>query len=120
MTLSVQPQSGLVVENLYMTRTMTVYGMHEGEVEMMTHLNTQATVFFSVASGCVSIGAGIWVSAAFSSELSPEGKVLLWGGGPALIVLSAVFVALGIWSMRSRGSMLEKIRRQSRVSAPQA
>ena len=76
-------------------------------------MNTLATIFFSVGTTCLGFAVGIWTNSSFSETLTSEGRILSHLIAPGLCVLSAILGGLGIWSLRSRSTTWDAIRRES-------
>jgi len=74
---------------------MRAYAVYEDEVNTLSYLNTQSTIFFMVAASLVSFAASIWINALFYKELTPAGQMasqyVAWG----LLPIGIVFVGLG-------------------------
>lgn len=81
---------------------MRAYAVYHDEVSSLSYLNTQATLFFTVASSLVSFAVSIWTNAIFYTGLTPAGEVATRYLSWVLIGLGAVFIGLGIHAMRSR------------------
>ncbi len=93
---------------------MKAFAVFESEIEALASLNTQATIFFSVASGLLSFAVGIWTNATFYEQLSAAGLIATKYLGPLLLLLSAVFYGLAIYASAKRRTTLRSIREQSR------
>lgn len=105
---------GATVRTTYVEREMKAWAVFDTEVEALSSLNTQATVFFSVASGLLSFAVGIWISAVFTEQLTPAGMLATSIAAPTLCVLALVFFGLAIGAWWKRRSTLAVIRQQSR------
>jgi hypothetical protein len=112
--ISVDTPAGALVKSSYLERDVLVYGMLEPEAEMLSSLNGQVTIYFSLASAVASVAIGIWINAAFAEKLTSTGDAATHLLAPACLVLSAIFALLGIGIRRTRSTMWERIKRQSR------
>jgi hypothetical protein len=104
---------GSTVNAAYAEREVKVFGILEGEVEIISILNTQAIAFFSAGSSLASIAVGIWVTNAFVEKPIPTGEVLSHFFAPLVLTMALVSFWLGIWARRRRGSIWDKIRTES-------
>jgi hypothetical protein len=93
-----------------------VYALHEHEIQTISMMNTQATVFFSAGSGFVSFGLGIIVNALFQTNLTPSGEVLFKIGAPLVVLCSMLFFGLGFWAIHKRNNTFAQIKRESVVA----
>lgn len=114
--------TGAAVKTLYVDRVLTAYAVHESEVEMLSYLNTQATVFVSLASALLSFAGGICTNAIFATELTPAGQLAIIIAVPTLGVLALVFIGLSVNAVYRRRTAWSMVRRQSGsgASAPVA
>lgn len=94
---------------------MTAYAVHENELEMLSYLNTQATVFLSVASALASFAFGIWTNAMFAESMTPVGELASTLAAPLLIALSLLFVWLGVFAIKRRQVTWTLVKRESSV-----
>jgi hypothetical protein len=102
---SVQPQ--------YAKRIMKVYAINENEVTTISSLNSQATLFFSLASFIASAAISIYTNAIFYTELTAAGQVAKYFVVPILCVLTVAFVGLGVMMLFQRRRLWKEIRRES-------
>jgi uncharacterized iron-regulated membrane protein len=107
-------ERGATVKTTYVEREVQALAVFDTEVETISSLNTQATVFFSVGTGLISLAGGIWTSAAFSTQLTPAGQLAVTLAAPVLCLLSLVFFGLALVAWWKRKSALNTIRSQSR------
>jgi hypothetical protein len=105
---------GATINTTYVEREMKAFAVFEAEMQALASLNTQATIFFSVASGLLSFAVGIWTNAAFYERLSAAGLIATGYLAPLLLLLAAVFYALAIYASVKRTKTLRTIREQSR------
>jgi O-antigen/teichoic acid export membrane protein len=92
---------------------MKVYAINENEVTTISSLNTQATIFFSLASFLASACIGIYTNAIFYTELTAAGQVAKYFVVPILAVLTLTFVALGVMMMRQRQKLWREVKKES-------
>lgn len=111
--ISTESRGGATVKTTYVERQVMAYAVFETEVEALSSLNTQATIFFSVASAALSFSAGIWTNAAFAAQPTPEATIASHIVAPSFLILAAIFVGLGIHAWLRRASAVAAIRRQS-------
>ena len=112
--LTADISTGAVVRTTYVERQMRAYAVYEDEVASLSYLNTQATIFFAIASALISFAVGIWTNAAFSTGLTPAGELaaryVSWG----LLGLGLIFAAVGGHALYARVRQWENIVRGSR------
>jgi O-antigen/teichoic acid export membrane protein len=93
---------GAIVQTMYVERQMRAYAVYHDEVSSLSYLNTQATLFFTIASSLFSFAVSIWTNAIFYTGLTAAGEVatkyVSWG----LLILGAVFICLGSHALYSR------------------
>jgi hypothetical protein len=106
---------GSALMPIYSQRMMNVYAMPESELRSVAFTNGMATAFFSAASGAFSFGAGILVNGLMQTEWTPMTEAIVKLGTPICAVLTGMFLLLAIWAARTRGSMLDQIRSESRI-----
>ncbi len=63
------------MESLYVEREVTVYAIHESEVEQISSFNTLGSVFVGIGAAMLSYAIGIWTNASFVEKLTPMGDV---------------------------------------------
>lgn len=105
---------GATVKTTYVEREVKVLAVFDTEVDAISSLNAQATVFFSVGAGLISLAGGIWTTAVFSEKLTAAGQVATDVGAPVLGALSLIFFGLALWAWWKRRSALNTIKKQSR------
>lgn len=105
--------AGASVQPFYVQRTMKVYAINEHEVQTLSSLNAQATVFFSLGSFFLSAALGIWTNAAFATEPSAMSQVANMFIAPGCLVVAVAFMILGWVAMRSRNSTWQTIKNES-------
>jgi hypothetical protein len=102
------------VETYGVHRQVKVIGVLEYELQTVSELNAQATVWVSVATALISLAAGIGISAAYVDKLTPEGTVLLHFGAPVLCMLGLVCVGLAVHAWRSRVATVSRMLEESK------
>lgn len=115
-TLHFQSSQGALVVPHYVGRKMTFYAIQENEVKASSFANTLAMVAFSVASGLLTLGLGIWIEAQFQEKVSPAGMVLSDVVSPVLWGLSLIGFVMGALALRYRSSMMRVIKTESTVT----
>ena len=55
------------------TQNVKAYGVTENEIDELGTLNTQTTIFFSLATGLCSFGGGLYVNWIMAGMPSPHG-----------------------------------------------
>lgn len=104
---------GSIVTNSYVERTVTVYAVHEPEVETLSILNGLSNLFLSLGCLFLSLPIGAWLNEQFSDP-KPEARsairVLFWLG----LGVAVLFFLLTIGTFFKRGSVWKKIKTQSR------
>jgi hypothetical protein len=114
--ISTESPRGATVKTTYVERQVKAFAVFDTEVDVLSSLNAQATVFFSVASAALSFAVSIWANAAFYSELTPAGQIASHIVAPALLVVAVLFVGLGVHAWTRRTSTVNAIRQQSTSS----
>lgn len=107
---------GAIITTAYVERQVKAYAVLETEVSSLSTLNTLATTFFSVGTGLASVSAGIWITAAYTENLSATGEVLAKTVAPLVLVLSCIFFWLARWAVQSRRSSWQVVVDQSKAS----
>jgi hypothetical protein len=97
----------------YMGRVMNTYPVSESEMDHVSSLHAQATVWFSVASLLFGLASSIWINATFYEALTPEGALASHYLAPMLLVFSFGFGVAGIWAIRKRASAWKQIKSES-------
>ena len=95
-----------------------MYAVFENEMEAMGLMGGIASAAASFSAACVSFTFALYLEAQLSPEATPEGSLLLSVGpyvGGVLAVLSGL---VGVAAWRKRGTMLDKIKRESETRAP--
>jgi hypothetical protein len=110
---------GATISNAYVGRQVKVYAVFETEVETLTSLNAQATVYFSVGSALLSFGVGIWTAALFTEKLSAEAAVATKVGVPILGLLAIASFGLAVSAWYKRKKTIDSIKQQSVAGGPQ-
>jgi hypothetical protein len=110
-------QSGSLVENLYVKRTVTVLAVHDHEVEDISFMNTLSTACFSLASAFVAFAVGILTNAAFVEKVTPAGRAAMLVGVPLCVFSAIVFICGGWIASSRRKTTIDQIRKQSRGTA---
>lgn len=113
-SLSVATQ-GATVRSLYVERDVKVYAIQESEVDSLSHFNTLATVSFSLATLFTSLPISLWANAAFSTELTPIGRIATFYLAPVGLILSGICCMSGIWALYKRSSTWSRIRSESHI-----
>ena len=112
-TLNFESSQGALVVPHYVGRKMTFYAIQENEMKASAFANTLAMVVFSVASGLLTLGMGMWIEAQFQKNLSPVGEVLSAVVAPILWVLSVIGFLVGALALRYRSSLVKDIKAES-------
>ena len=113
-TVATPLERGGLVRPVYMDRSFRVYAVHENELTTLSHLNTLALIFFSIASSLLTFSASIWVAAAFQQSLTTAGTALTDILAPAAALLSLLLYCCGGWSLYVKKSTLNAIRQEAR------
>ena len=114
--ITTESPRGATVETYGVRRRVKVFGILDHEMETLSSLNAQATVFFSVAASLASSAYTISISAGFAEKLTSSGELLNRVAQPALYGLGVVFACLGLWAWRKRTSTMARIRKESEAS----
>lgn len=109
-------QVGATVTPLYVQRQMKVYAIHGHEIDSISMFNATATACFTLAAFIGGAALSIWINRIFYTELTPAGIVASSYVAPGLLLLSAVFVIVGIIAIVKRQSSWRTIKSESRSS----
>jgi hypothetical protein len=82
-------------------------------MESISALNTEATVFISLATALAGFAVSIWANAAFYTTLTPVAKLATSIGAPVLIVIGLAFAFLGGFTMLRRAGLWRRIKTES-------
>lgn len=104
---------GATVQSEYMGRTMKCYPVHETEMESLATLNTEATVFFSAASACLALSAGILTNAMFAEHATEMSKFATFIAAPFLGALAVLFGGLGLYTAHRRKALWGRIKQEA-------
>ncbi|MGO9991327.1 MAG: hypothetical protein ACLPTF_02285 [Steroidobacteraceae bacterium] len=113
-TTTTEGQRGATITTVYVERQVKAFSVFETELDVLSSLNAQATVFFSVGSAFITYAVGIWTNSSFATQLTPEGKLANEFVAPGLVFISIVFYSLAIMAWWKRRRTLGDIRRQSK------
>ena len=99
----------------YTQRNMTIYAIPENELEMLSSMNTMATIFFSTFSFFLSLALALFLSGIYADNIQSNliGKLLFYYGTPIVIVIAVVFFILGIHSSYRRSNLIATIKSES-------
>lgn len=111
---SSQTDRGATVTNSYVGREVKVFAVFDTEVEILSSLNAQATIFSSVGSGLLSFAVAIWINRTFYVEIPPAAQVATSIGAPILLFLALVFFGLAIHAWVRRHKTLRNVRTQTK------
>jgi hypothetical protein len=104
---------GATILTAYAARQVKAYPIFETELDSISFLNTQATIYFSLASALFSFAVGILTNAAFVDTMTAPGAILAKVIAPLLIVGAICAGLLGRHAFKSRASQWSKIRHES-------
>jgi hypothetical protein len=105
---------GATVNNLYVQREVKVYGIHESEVDTLSYLNDQATIFFASASFLGVVAVTIWLNLEFAEHSTPTGDMLMEYVAPFLLIISLVLLYIARSATKRRSSTWDAVKRGSR------
>lgn len=108
-----QTAGGATVQSEYMGRTMKCYPVHETEMESLSTMNTEATVFFSSMSACIALAAGIVTNAIFAERSTEMSKFATLIGAPFLGGLAILFGCLGVYTAYRRSALWGRIKQEA-------
>jgi hypothetical protein len=106
-------ERGATVKTTYVERQVKAFAVFDHEVEVLSSLNTQSTVFFAVGSAAVSYAIGIWTNAGFAQQLTPAGELASTLIAPGLLVVAIVFYGLALSAWWKRRKRLHEIMQHS-------
>ena len=96
-------------------RTVIGYGITEDELERVGNLNTQAATFFSVCAGLATFAVGLVVDWLMGGQTSNYGEIFAKVVAPICAGLASVFLFLAIRAVKERGSIVGRIKAQSKL-----
>jgi hypothetical protein len=97
----------------YMGRTMKCYPLHESEMGTLSILNTQATVFFSAATGAFGYAVSIWTNAAFAGAPTETARIATHTIAPLVAIAGVVFSIIALICAVQRRGVWERIKKES-------
>jgi hypothetical protein len=77
-------------------------------------LNTEATIFFSLASGAISYALSIWINGSFATTLTDKAKVAL-GVAPIALVVGGICFLIALYQAWRRMGTWGRIKSESVV-----
>jgi hypothetical protein len=94
---------------------MKGYCVYESELVMVSDLNTETNLFFSVAGSLFSFGISLWAGALIQGYdgLPTPAKIAVWMGSIGCFILAVISA---LWANRQRmrrNSMLDDIKSKS-------
>lgn len=96
-------------------RTMKAYGITDSELGHISHLNTLASVFFSLASVLVVLAIGFWTDWLIEGKPENTGEVLADVVAPLCAFLALVFFIIAVAAIIMRRSTVNCIKNESEV-----
>ena len=96
-------------------RDMLTYPVNDSEISGLAKDNTEARVFFSVASSLASIAIGIWTNAAFAEAPTPMGELLGGFFAYVLLAMATIFGWLGWRCLQVYNSTWDRIKNEARL-----
>jgi hypothetical protein len=105
--------AGAVVTTTYVERQMKAYAVYEDEVNSLSYLNTQSTIFFAVSASFISFAVSIWINAIFYTDLTPAGQIASGYIAWMLLLIGIIFAALAAHAVRKRATAWRSIIRGS-------
>ena len=108
-----QPPEGTRFRTLHVQRTLRVYPIEEGELRILSSMNSLALIFFSVGSGLLTFAVGLIADGILEGELTQSARTLLQVVAPMCGVLAFGSYAVGVWALRNRRSELNRIEEQT-------
>jgi hypothetical protein len=112
-TASGSSASGSTMQPRYMRRIMNTYPVSEPEMELISGSNDRTAARFSIMGFLAGIAATIVITALFTPDLTPEGKVLYHYGAPLLGLFAIGFGIGGFVARWKSGSTWDKIKEDS-------
>lgn len=94
-------------------RNVKAYGVTESEIEQLAMFNTLTTIFFSVGTGVLIFGVGLFVDWIMGGMPSNYGEVLAKVGGSICVIAGVVSYIVGIIFSRQRKSTIQRIKTDS-------
>ena len=105
----------------HLERPMSVYPVHESEIEQTSFLNPIVATLFSVASALILLAVGLIADLAIEGQLARDeltelGRAILVIVVPVLVVLGVIAGSFGYLAWRKRKSVWDTIRAESHVA----
>jgi hypothetical protein len=98
-------------------REVPGYPVTEDDLEDLSTLDTQAQIYFALASFCASFCVGVMMDGVWATTLTPEGAVLRAYGPWVFGTFALAFGVLGWLSRQRRSNRVERIKRQTKHTA---
>jgi hypothetical protein len=106
--------TGATVQSQYMVRTMKCYPVHESEMEMLSTLTTEATIFFSLASLSIGYALSIWINGSFVVTLTDKAKNAL-AVAPIALTAGLILLGIAIYQVVRREGLWGRIKKEAVV-----
>lgn len=111
--------SGSFITPLYVERQKKVYGVDENELNHISSLNTQASVFFSVMSILFTLSFSLLIEGVNTDTPTTAVALLFKYGTPITAAIGVIFLVLGLYNIRTKNSMLKTIKEESSANESQ-
>ena len=94
---------------------MNIYPIQESELRSISMFNTMAMFFYSIGTGLLSFGFGLYANGAMQESLTPTGTILKEIVAPICWAVSVCIYGLAIWSTKTKKSELGRILEESKT-----
>lgn len=102
-----------VVRLIYVEREARALPIFESELNIISSMNRQATLFSAVGSALLSYAVGIWTNAMFAGELTQRAELMTTEVAPGLVFLSCGFFGLFAWTHLKHRRLIQRQIRSS-------
>jgi hypothetical protein len=105
--------SGATMQPRYMQRIMNTYPVSEPEMDLISYLNTQATVLYSVATFLFGLASSIWINATFYNDLTAQAVFATRYAAPFFLLCAVGCAIAGSIARYQRGNIWDRIKLES-------
>ncbi|CZJ15090.1 hypothetical protein [Legionella pneumophila] len=109
---------GSTVTPVYAKRNIKIFAIPESELEILSSMSTDVTIFYSVFSFFLSMTIALFLSGIFADKLEENmfGKFLFCYGTPTALVLAVLFLGIAVYKHSKRKNLITIIKQESVIS----